>query len=747
MIGFSAFSIWFLFPLLTEQARFSHPEYVSYYFGHRIWFLGELLRGHFPTWNPYWGIGHTSEIELSFPIDTYTFLELAFGPRYLYFQALQLVLLLTAVVWSLRALGANFLVSASGALLFFFSPWVTYYFLYFIKVNSFIAFIVGFPLVLRWFEKGDRASLYLFTLVTAVSLFGTKLEFWFYHFSVFSLLAVVCFFLIGGPVRRLGYFFMALLLAASCHLWQIIPLAESLKATSRLIPAAGASQLLSAELYEKLWKSLVGSDYFRASLRESYYAYGVGFGLLLGWQAIGRSGKRLLEALLFFLPICHYWMRPIPGDLNEVGRIASTPITFQLAFGAVVALGCFQIRKSTAAKVAYALILALFFCREQGQILMAYLLGSLWMPTRDNFLFDFLFAVIGAVGLARTLPNYRLPPILIILAVVAYHSPIYNEYNASIVDSFPDYTAHYEGEPDYRNILSQLKTSAEWRGYFVDGYDSLSMFAPSVASRANQVARFSSLNDARFKDWVNYQAFGILPEERWDSYPPDYTKRTIDFLPRKNTKGYSHEFVYWHTLPNIPPLKGPALRLLGVRHLISRKPLPYSIDWGPSKRMGGFFVSQLRAPLPRAFLLPVGQGGKEFLTSPDPKWEGVSLQPVPFKRYEAEEAIFEFHSSEPATFVLTDLFHPFWEATLDGNPVDLFPAFSIFRGVEIPPGFHDLRFRCRIPGFQVAGYFSCLAWVILSFLGLSQVRLTLPVDLSIPKRWQAFSKRLLARSN
>jgi hypothetical protein len=45
--------------------------------------------------------------------------------------------------------------------------------------------------------------------------------------------------------------------------------------------------------------------------------------------------------------------------------------------------------------------------------------------------------------------------------------------------------------------------------------------------------------------------------------------------------------------------------------------------------------------------------------------------------------------------VLNDIWHPWWSATVDGEPADIQKANVLFRAVEVPPGRHRLRFEFK----------------------------------------------------
>ena len=45
--------------------------------------------------------------------------------------------------------------------------------------------------------------------------------------------------------------------------------------------------------------------------------------------------------------------------------------------------------------------------------------------------------------------------------------------------------------------------------------------------------------------------------------------------------------------------------------------------------------------------------------------------------------------------VLNDVWHPWWEAEVDGEAAELLRANAIFRAVAVPPGRHEVRFLFR----------------------------------------------------
>jgi uncharacterized membrane protein YfhO len=45
--------------------------------------------------------------------------------------------------------------------------------------------------------------------------------------------------------------------------------------------------------------------------------------------------------------------------------------------------------------------------------------------------------------------------------------------------------------------------------------------------------------------------------------------------------------------------------------------------------------------------------------------------------------------------VLNDVWHPWWTATVDGQPADILKANVLFRAVEVTPGRHRVRFEFK----------------------------------------------------
>ncbi len=60
--------------------------------------------------------------------------------------------------------------------------------------------------------------------------------------------------------------------------------------------------------------------------------------------------------------------------------------------------------------------------------------------------------------------------------------------------------------------------------------------------------------------------------------------------------------------------------------------------------------------------------------------------------YKNTEVIVETDASAPSLLLLNDVWHPWWQACVDGNAAEILKANVLFRAVEVPAGKHTVRF-------------------------------------------------------
>ena len=88
-------------------------------------------------------------------------------------------------------------------------------------------------------------------------------------------------------------------------------------------------------------------------------------------------------------------------------------------------------------------------------------------------------------------------------------------------------------------------------------------------------------------------------------------------------------------------------------------------------------------------------------------------EPARFLKYEPKYVAIQTESSTGGYLVLTDVFHPYWSATVDGNKIEIIPAFHAFRAVKVPAGLHKVEFFCKAPYFRSA-FFISFVFIIIS---------------------------------
>ncbi len=69
---------------------------------------------------------------------------------------------------------------------------------------------------------------------------------------------------------------------------------------------------------------------------------------------------------------------------------------------------------------------------------------------------------------------------------------------------------------------------------------------------------------------------------------------------------------------------------------------------------------------------------------------------------------FALHVEAPGTnfLVISEIYYPCWQATLDGKPAEIIRTNSVLRGMVIPPGKHTVEMHYQSAGFETGKYLS-----------------------------------------
>jgi len=98
----------------------------------------------------------------------------------------------------------------------------------------------------------------------------------------------------------------------------------------------------------------------------------------------------------------------------------------------------------------------------------------------------------------------------------------------------------------------------------------------------------------------------------------------------------------------------------------------------------------------------------------------VATSPVEVSSYSRKQIDLKTGLGEPGILLLNDQFHENWVATVNGEPAEVFRANVLMRGVKLPAGKHEIRFRYKKPAIEFWGFWiATLSFFFLLFLGLA----------------------------
>jgi hypothetical protein len=429
--------------------------------------------------------------------------------------------------------------------------------------------------------------------------------------------------------------------------------------------------------------------------------------------------------------------------------------------GVIIFLALIGTRRVGNSRLATAALISVVFVeivREQGQVVMAYTAGWLWLPLRDNYLIDFsitllclhglreLGALIGRrvqAGLFVRAARMRDAIAVALAALIAASAGDIRYHPQELLRPAPLGYPFYRGEPDLQPIFASIARLPQSRVYLLE-YDRFGFtrgFGDALFAKVGEVTLYASLAEQNYKEWAVFQDLGIRPEADWGGYPGGYTPRTIRTLPPRNSLGRDNDTGYYrHSVIVQPPLRADMLRLLGVTHILAVRTIgtepdliypmgapntdrdlaalrfteTKSIEYKSSiDSTAHHTLFTLAVPLPRAFVLAgadrKAQQALEHELSPQIEGQQIAfagyhfaIQPARIEHYERESVIVHANLPEDGMLVLGDLYHPFWHVEVDGRPAAITPAFDIMRAVALPAGEHEVAFRYRVPRLRAA---------------------------------------------
>jgi hypothetical protein len=86
---------------------------------------------------------------------------------------------------------------------------------------------------------------------------------------------------------------------------------------------------------------------------------------------------------------------------------------------------------------------------------------------------------------------------------------------------------------------------------------------------------------------------------------------------------------------------------------------------------------------------------------------------VTITSYQPERVELATSLATPGWLVLSDTYYPGWQATVDGQPVEILPANLMFRLIQLPAGQHTIIFEFIPRSLQIGALITLLAFLFL----------------------------------
>lgn len=92
------------------------------------------------------------------------------------------------------------------------------------------------------------------------------------------------------------------------------------------------------------------------------------------------------------------------------------------------------------------------------------------------------------------------------------------------------------------------------------------------------------------------------------------------------------------------------------------------------------------------------------------------------QRYDLNDVAFRVSTDRPAYFFLSDIFHPDWVATVNGQSAPILVANYAFRALYLEPGTHDIAMSYRPSGWRAGLIITTITWAAVLGLLIAQRR-------------------------
>ncbi|MCA9268939.1 MAG: hypothetical protein KDA41_10740, partial [Planctomycetales bacterium] len=157
-------------------------------------------------------------------------------------------------------------------------------------------------------------------------------------------------------------------------------------------------------------------------------------------------------------------------------------------------------------------------------------------------------------------------------------------------------------------------------------------------------------------------------------------------------------------------IDGPAPRRVRIAHEV------LSLPTLPQQATPGEVLARTREVLDAIERAPAGavvEWDGQFLPPPDDRAPAEDEERVDIVRLAPSEVVVAGRLAQPGLVVLADAYDPGWRCETDAGPLPIVRADRIFRGIWLPAGKFELRFRYRPSGFFLGAAVSAAAWAVL----------------------------------
>jgi hypothetical protein len=259
--------------------------------------------------------------------------------------------------------------------------------------------------------------------------------------------------------------------------------------------------------------------------------------------------------------------------------------------------------------------------------------------------------------------------------------------------------------------------------------------------------------NTKFEGYFRFQSFGPNDLSYWQSLKETLIPNLGVYVGLASSNNYDPLVVgRWQRLTDLlkeagGPQQAKLLALMNIGYFIDDG----SVRVGPTVYTNEIFtIQQVPEPLPRAYFVsqvfPAKSEAEAVsrLTSPDFDYHreviimggAVELEALRQTQGQAEEkraavTVIEqrpnrvslaVDAPEAGFVILTDVFFRGWQATLDGQPAQIWPANLAFRAVAVEAGTHEIIFSYRPRSFTIGLWVSVITLVLIIITGFWLVK-------------------------